>query len=181
MPNKLFKTILTKQMLYRKYLSFYRCTFPCIWVVVSAWFIDRLLMELGHRSSTADVCTHSNLQYVIVHKWLTSIACAIQSYYSIRERTTQFERERALMGIEVRICHYHIQLLQAMLCVSWLVLVAALVDVSPWLCIEHVAQYRASYAFIAFISMFIIIPLESYLWDKSLNLALVRTSAPIHI
>ena len=168
-------------MLYRKYLAFYRCTFPCIWVVVSAWFVDRFLMELGHRSNTGAVCAHNDLQYVIVHKWLTSFACILQSYYSIKERVIQFERERSLMGIDVRVCHLHIQILQAMLCVSWLVFISALVDVSPWLCIEQVAQYRASYAFVGFMAMIIIVPLESYLWDNTLKGALVRKSAPVHI
>jgi hypothetical protein len=168
-------------MLYRKYLAFYRCTFPCIWIVVSAWFIDRLLMELGHRSHITEICTHSDLQYVYVHKWLTITAGTIQSYYSVKERTTQFERERNLMGIEDRICNIHIQLLQILLCVCWLTVISTIIDVSPWLCIENASRYRACYCVLGFLGMVVIIPLESYLWDKTLRKAILETTSPFHI
>jgi len=168
-------------MLVRKYLAFIPSTWPCICICLATWFLDRLFVEFGHRSEYQTLCTHSDLQYVQMHQLLTAIATILQIIWSVRERRMQFKREAALMGLEDPICAFHIYILQTFICISWTTVVVTLFDVSPWLCIDSVAQNRAS---LALLSLSIIggsLPVEAYFWDRHLQIALRDQSGPIDI
>jgi hypothetical protein len=156
-------------MLLRKYLALYSSTYPWIWCCLATWLLDRFFVEFGHRTSDAPMCTHSDLQYVQIHQYITMVAVASQIIYSVKERITQFKRECALMDIRQTTCKWHIHITQTIICLSWSTIIVCIVDVSPWLCIPIVVQYRASIAILAIIILCISLPLEAWLWDKTIN------------
>lgn len=168
-------------MLFRKYLAFVPSTSPWIWCCVLTWWIDRFLMELGHRSSSEVLCTHSDIQYVQLHQYITCIACLVQIIYSVRERVTQFKREAQLMGIDDIPCQLHIYIIQSLICTSWTTVIVCLIDVSPWLCLESVVQNRASIAALAICCIMCSLPAEAWLWDRLLQRALFDQSGPMDI
>jgi len=168
-------------MLFRKYLAFVPSTFPCIWICLISWFLDRLLVEFGHRTSPSKLCTHNDLQYVNIHQWLTGIATFFQIIWSIQARTHQFKREASLMGIQSYICHFHIYILQTIICVCWSLVVVCQSDVSPWLCIDWILDNRASLTLMAISIIIGCVPVEAYLWDRKLQNALREESEPFEI
>ena len=168
-------------MLFRKYLAFVESTFPWIWVCILTWWTDRLFVELGHRSSDTMICTHSDIQYVNMHQYLTIIACTAQIIYSIRERTKQFKREAQIMGIEDIPCQWAIYICCTVICVAWTITVVCLIDVSPWLCIDTIVQYRASIALLSILCVMCAIPIEAKIWNTQLQNALADQSGPMDI
>lgn len=168
-------------MLFRKYLAFIPSTTPCIWICIITWFLDRLLVEFGHRSSHETFCTHSDLQYVTMHQWLTGLATSCQIIWSIQSRKLQFKREASLMGIQTHICAFHIYIIQPIICTCWSIVVVCIFDVSPWLCIDWILDNRASLTLLSISIILGCLPLEAYLWDKKLQIALRDESGPIEI
>ena len=168
-------------MLFRKYLAFIESTNPWIGACILTWWTDRLFVELGHRSSDTVLCTHSDIQYVHMHQYLTIFACTAQIIYSIRERTAQFQREAQIMGIVDIPCQWPIYICCTVICVAWTITIVCLIDVSPWLCIGTFVQYRASIALMATLITMCTIPIEAKIWDTQLQQALLHETGPIDI
>lgn len=169
-------------MLFRKYLAFVPSTSPWVWCCLLTWWADRLFVEFGHRATDASLCTHNALQYVTVHQYLTIAAVTAQIIYSVRERLIQFRREAAIMmGTGNVPCTLHIYIIQTIVCIAWTTIVVCLIDVSPWLCMETVVNNRASISFAAVILICIALPVEAWIWDKTLQDALKYYSGPIDI
>ena len=129
-------------MFFRKYLAFYNSTFPWVWCIIGAWWLDRLFVELGHRYKNSEVCTHNDLQYVHIHQYLTTAAIIAQSISQINSRKEQFNREVILTG-STKTCLIHIYLLQIVFIVGWTSILSVLLDVSPWLCKHPILENRA--------------------------------------
>ena len=86
-----------------------------------------------------------------------------------------------MMGTGNVPCTLHIYIIQTIVCIAWTTIVVCLVDVSPWLCIETVVNNRASISFVAIVAIFIALPVEAWIWDKTLQDALKCHSGPIDI
>jgi len=169
-------------MFLRKYLAFVETTFPWIFCCFLSWWVDRLFVEFGHRATDTPICTHSDLQYVFWHQIVTTVAVVAQVVYSVTTRRKQFKRELSIVGVfAYEPCLFHIYLVQTGLCVAWSVVIACLIDVSPWLCIEHVLKNRATIAAMALVSIFGGLVLERRLWTWTLNRALAMDPDTIDI
>ena len=159
-------------MFFRKYFAFVETTFPWIFCCFLTWWVDRLLVEFGHRATDSPTCTHNNLQYVRWHQFVTMCAVKAQTVHSVLIRKKQFLRELSLMGvIEYRPCLYHLYIVQGSLCVAWAAVIACMVDVSPWLCLPTVVHYRASIATAAVATIFLLLLAERKLWTWTLDRA----------
>lgn len=165
-------------MAVRKYCAFVSSTFPWVWGCCLTWWIDRLLVEMGHRSTSAPLCNHSNLQYVSLHCWTTVVAVAGQSVYSIVGRQQQFRRETILLGVR-QPCIVHLSLFQVGICALWFVVIACLVDVSPWLCYEFVLEHRGTIAVIALQLVLLLLILEQKLYEWTLKKAVMAETLQI--
>ena len=172
--NKLYtiSKIILKHMLFRKYLAFVESTFPWFWVCVLTWWADRLFVEIGHRNKNHTICTHSEIQYVQIHQYMTAMATILQIIYSIRKRITQFKREAQIMGIDNIPSIIPIILFSTIICIAWCIILTCLLDLSPWLCIDYILNHRATIAFSAMCILTCTIPLESKVWDRQLQRAL---------
>ena len=129
--------------MYRK--RFYVATFPWVWCCCFGWWVDRFLVEMGHRSTFSNICTHNDLQYVHQHQFIIGFAVLIQIIWICGERKNQFKRETTLLGIESpKTCIVHLYILLAGICVCATGLLTCIFDVSPWLCIPYILEWRAS-------------------------------------
>ena len=138
--------LLFYNMYRRRHLAFFSATAPWVWCCCAAWWVDRLLVELGHRTTDSPICIHSDLQYVRYHQAVTIIATKLQTVWFCRETRQQFRRERILLGQGHGSlpCMVHIYLCHAITCVCWTGVLACVFDVSPWLCMQAVLSRRAS-------------------------------------
>jgi len=168
-------------MLFRKYLAFIDSTFPWVWVCLITWWIDRLFVEMGHRTIDNLLCTHSDLQYVKIHLCLIIGACLVQTVHSSRKRKEQFTREARIMGINTVPCLWHIYISCFCACLSWTIIIVCIVDVSPLLCIDLILQYRASLTLIAISVLGCQLPCEAHIWDRALQKSLKEENCPIDI
>lgn len=159
-------------MLVRKYCAFVSSTFPWVWGCCLAWWVDRLLVEMGHRTTSAPLCNHSQLQYVSMHCYATVVAVVGQSVYSFVGRRKQFHRETILLGIR-QPCIVHLCLFQVGICTMWSIVVACLVDVSPWLCYDFVLEHRATIALLAIQMVFVMVVVEQKLYEWTLKRAVM--------
>lgn len=170
-------------MLIRSHLAFVSSTRPWLWGSFFSWWTDRLFVEFGHRTTSAPLCNHSNIQYVALHCYITIGAIICQSIYSIQTRATQFKREKILLGIDntspCRTLSLLIYILQSGICIAWASIIACLTDVSPWLCNDFILEHRASIAASAFIGIVVLIYLEQYLYSYNLKRALQATTFEI--
>ena len=173
MPSKLYNNDNKKGMFFRKYLAFVETTFPCVFCCFLTWWADRLFVEFGHRATDSPTCTQSDLQYVRWHQMVTGIAVAAQILYSVRMRRKQFNRELTLVGvIAYRPWLIHLYLIQTTLCIAWATVVACLVDVSPWLCLDIVLQNRAGIAAASLAIVFAGLVIERKVWGWTLDRAI---------
>ncbi len=156
-------------MIIRQYAAFFSSTTPWLFLCCICWWIDRLLMELGHRRQDSTFCYHSNLQYVNLHCLMTVIACTCQTIHSVLRRRRHFRREAVILGV-VPPCIIHLHLLQCLICLMWTVILACIIDVSPWLCFENIVQKRASIALISMLTICVCLYLEQFLYNKTLQL-----------
>lgn len=164
-------------MFFRKYLAFVETIFPWVFCCVISWWVDRLFVEFGHRTTDSPTCTHSDLQYVHWHQFVTATAVFAQTVYSVSNRRKQFKRELTLVGvISYKPCLIHLYALQSLLCVSWSIVIACLIDVSPWLCLESVLEYRASISASALLSVLFCLIMERKCWSWTLNKAVTMDS-----
>lgn len=157
-------------MFYRKYLVFVDSTQPWFACCILAWWLDRLFVELGHRSVDSLMCHHNNLQYVRIHQWITAIGILVQSFRSSKKREMQLRREAALMEITIRrleICP--VFFLQYLLCVGWAGVIVCLVDVSPWLCIPIVLEYRVVISLISFSCVMLVYLADAWWYNRVLQ------------
>ena len=169
-------------MFFRKYLAFVEAVFPWMFCCIFGWWIDRLFVEFGHRSTDSPICLHSDLQYVRWHQFVTTTACSIQIIYSVRIRKTQFKRELDILSVvNHHPCLVHLYMVQAILCVAWASVIGCLIDVSPWLCIPFVNEYRATISATAIIVVVGSLLLERKLWTLTLNRAIQYDSKSLVI
>lgn len=157
-------------MYFRKYLAFVETTCPWIFCCFLAWWSDRLFVEFGHRTTDSPTCTHSDLQYVHWHQAMTGCAVFAQIIHSARQRHAQFRRELSLVAsVTDEPCLLHLLVVQIVLCVSWAGIIACLVDVSPWLCVPSILQYRASISLGCLGLVFSSLVMERKLWGRTLD------------
>lgn len=169
-------------MFFRKYFAFVEATFPWFFCCVLTWWLDRLLVEFGHRNTDSPTCTHNNLQYVRWHQFVTLCAVKAQMAYVILIRKKQFMRELTLVGVVAyEPCLFHIYALQGVLCVSWATLIACLIDISPWLCITNIVEHRATIATIAIGTVIATLIVEHKLWAYTLQRAIDKDPNSIEI
>ena len=169
-------------MFFRKYLAFVEAVFPWMFCCIFGWFLDRLFVEFGHRATDSPICIHSDLQYVHWHQAVTAIACSIQIIYSIRIRSQQFKRELTLVGVvNYEPCLLRLYVIQTILCISWASIIGCLIDVSPWLCISFVNEYRAMISVSALIMIAAALVVERKIWSHTLNIAIQHDSKSIMI
>jgi len=166
-------------MIVRKYYAFVSSTVPCVGICLLSWWVDRLLVEMGHRASGVKLCTHNSLQYVQMHCCMTVVAVLCQSVWSVSVRHKQFVREAILLGIEETPCAVHLYLLQIGLCVAWTVVVACLIDVSPWLCYDWLLESRGAIAAVALASVVAMVHLEQWLYNWTLRRVVMATTFEI--
>jgi len=159
-------------MLVRKYCAFVSSTFPWVWGCCLTWWVDRLLVEMGHRSTSAPLCNHSQLQYVSMHCYATAMAVVGQSVYSFVGRRKQFHRESILLGIR-QPCIVHLGLCQIGICILWSIVVACLIDVSPWLCYGFILEHRATIALVAIKMVLVMVVVEQKLYEWTLKRAVM--------
>lgn len=153
-------------MYYKKNLSIYDSTFPFVWVCVVTWWVDRLLVELGHRSTDTLVCIHNNLQYIHYHQYTTSALVCMQIVKAIAKRRREFVRESKLSSSVTSHCAvFTVGILQTMLVLAWCSIVLSLLDVSPWLCVGYVLENRAFLSFGSLVCILCVLPVETILWD----------------
>lgn len=159
-------------MYFRKYLAFVETTCPWIFCCFLTWWLDRLFVEFGHRTTDTPTCTHSDLQYVYWHQAMTGCAVLAQIVHSAKQRHTQFRRELSIVAsVTDEPCLFHIGLVQVVLCVSWAAIIACLVDVSPWLCIPSILEYRASISLGCICLVLACLIIERKLWGCTLEKA----------
>jgi len=162
-------------MYYKKNLSIYDSTFPCVWVSVLTWWLDRLLVELGHRSSDSAVCAHNDLQYVRLHQSVGATLAAFQMIKAVARRRREYVREAQLVQSTVHRCtSAWIVVTQSLLVTAWAVIFSVLLDVSPWLCLPWVLQNRAVVAAVSFVCILLTLPLEAMVWDCCLQRGLLN-------
>ena len=170
-------------MYIRKNLAFVSSTYPWVWGSFVTWWMDRLFVEFGHRVTSAPLCNHSNIQYVTLHCYITILAIACQTIYSIQTRSKQFKREEILLGLDetptCRISTISIYLLQLLICFHWAIVVACLADVSPWLCNNYILTNRASIAVSAVGIIAVLVHAEQKLYTYALKVSLQNTTIEI--
>jgi len=166
-------------MIVRKYYAFVSSTVPCVGICILSWWIDRLLAEMGHRVSGVLLCTHNSLQYVQMHCYMTIVAVVCQSIWSVAVRKKQFVRESIILGIEQTPCAIHLYLLEIGICTAWTVVVACLIDISPWLCYDWFLENRAVIAAGAMASAIAMVHLEQYLYTWTLRRVVMATTFEI--
>lgn len=160
-------------MFFRKYLAFVETTFPWVFCCCLTWWLDRLFVEFGHRLSDSPTCHHSDIQYMRLHQYVTIAAVLAQIIHTVLKRKVQFHRELTLIGVHsYKPCIYHLYIVQSILCIAWASVLVCLVDVSPWLCMTLVLNYRASIAVAAFCVVLMALLVERILWQKALDRAL---------
>ncbi len=153
-------------MYYKKNLSIYDSTFPLVWICVITWWVDRLLVELGHRSTDTLVCIHNNLQYIHYHQYTTSALVCMQIGKTIAKRRQEFVRESKLAhSVTSRCALFCISILQTVLVLAWSSIFMSLLDVSPWLCVDNVLENRALLSFGSLLCILCVLPVEAILWD----------------
>ncbi len=152
----------------RKYCAFVSSTFPWVWGCCLTWWVDRLLVEMGHRTTSAPLCNHSQLQYVSMHCYATAIAVVGQSVYSFVGRQQQFHRETILLGGR-QPCIIHLCLFQVGICAMWSIVIACLIDVSPWMCYDFVLGHRATIALVAMKLILVLVVAEQKLYEWTLE------------
>ena len=155
-------------MYYKKNLSIYDSTFPFVWVCIITWWVDRLFVELGHRSTDSLVCIHSNLQYIHYHQYTTTMLLVLQVVKAVIKRRREFVRESALVNSKAS-ASCVLAILQMILVVAWTAIVSVLLDVSPWLCVDYFLEHRAVSSLVAFGAILIVLPVESIFWDWSIQ------------
>lgn len=157
-------------MYYKKNLSIYDSTFPFVWVCVITWWLDRLFVELGHRSTDSSVCIHNNLQYIHYHQYTTFLLLGMQVTKAITKRRREFLRESKLTN-SVATCHatFIIGIIQTILVLSWASIIFMLIDVSPWLCMGYILENRAVFSLSALACILLLLPLETFFWDWSIQ------------
>jgi len=169
-------------MFLRKYLAGVETTFPWMFCCCVTWWLDRLFVEFGHRASDSPTCHHSDIQYMRLHQCVTVVAVCAQIGHSIHHRKRQFKRELALVGVTAyEPCLWHLYMVQSILCVAWATILACLVDVSPWLCVVAILQYRASISVAAFIAVLLGLVLERTMWQNTLDKAVALDPGTIDI
>lgn len=162
-------------MYYKKNLSLYDSTFPFVWVCLFTWWVDRLLVELGHRSSLTDICLHNDLQYVNLHQYIFASLVLIQIVVSTAKRYREYDRESQLVQSTPYNCNIvWIFCVQCVLVSAWSVIFSVLLDVSPWLCVKPVVEYRALIACFSLACIVVTLPIETLAWDKSLQYGLIN-------
>lgn len=165
--------LLFSQM-YRK--RFYAATYPWVWCCCLTWLIDRLLVEFGHRSTFSNICTHNDLQYVHQHQFITAMAVLVQIIWICGKRKKIFKRENILLGNDSHTgCILHLYILLACICISVTGILACIFDVSPWLCIPYVLNYRASLIALFGGSAIILIHVEQVLYTRALKKGVLVT------
>ena len=154
-------------MFYKKKLSFYDSTFPYVWVCFFTWWVDRLLVELGHRRTDSEFCVHNNLQYIHWHQYVTTLLIVFQIIKTLLKRRNEYRREAALSNSKFG-CIIPVYMVQIILVLSWSSILLVLVDVSPWLCLGFFRRNRAIIAATALLCILCVLPAESLFWDWSL-------------
>jgi hypothetical protein len=141
-------------MFYRKYLAFFDAIHPWVTICCTTWWVDRLLVEFGHRVPDSEICDHSDLQYVKWHLAFTVVAVIAQTISATRRRSIQFKRECLLLGTthspRFSDCMFITQL---PLCVFWCAAVVTTIDFSPWLCIPYVLHRRATFSLLSLLGV----------------------------
>jgi len=160
--------------MYRK--RFYAATYPWIWCCCLTWWVDRFLVEFGHRSTFSNICIHNDLQYVHQHQFITGLAVLVQIIWVCGERKKQFVRENVLLGNETtQGCIIHLYLFLASICICVTGVFACIFDVSPWLCIPYVLNFRASFIALFGGAAIILIYLEQVLYTRALKKGIIVT------
>ena len=127
--------------MFYKYL--YLSTTPFLWVLIMSWWLDRFFVELGHRSSATEFCSHNKLQYVQIHQWMSMLLCIAQTVYFCHARMRSIRRELRILKAEIRLCTlipFYI-----ICCCMTTVILGCILDVSPWLCVSTIVEMRAIY------------------------------------
>lgn len=162
-------------MYFKKNLSVYDSTFPFVWVSVLTWWLDRLLMELGHRSADSPVCAHNDLQYARMHQSIGITLVVFQIVKASMRRRREYTREAQLVQSVVHGCTtVWISVIQSILVVAWAIIFAVLLDVSPWLCMPSVLQNRAIIAAVSLLGILLTLPVETLVWDYCLQKGLLN-------
>lgn len=163
-------------MYYRKNLSIYDSTFPFVWVSILTWWLDRLFVELGHRSSDMSVCLHNDLQYVRFHQYTCVTLVILQVFKSVLVRRREHVREAQLVNSTTHpgavVCIF---VCQCILVFAWCTIFSVLLDVSPWLCVHALLQNRAVIVLLSLVAILMTLPVEAILWDCFLQRGLVNT------
>jgi hypothetical protein len=159
-------------MLFRKYFAFFESIHPWTSCCLITWWVDRLLVEFGHRTTSSPICIDTELQYVRLHQYITVIACLLQIFSTVYKRRRQFKRELALVDIVHMPCICHVYALNTVICIAWTVILACIIDVSPWLCVAVITNYRASISLFSIFLICLSIVLERIIWDKTLSQSL---------
>ena len=161
-------------MYYKKNLSIYDSTFPFVWVCLLTWWLDRLFVELGHRSSDSAVCIHNDLQYVHVHQYLCATLVGLQIVRAVLRRRHEYHRESRLVDSVAHRCNsVCIGVFQSILVVSWCAIFSVLLDVSPWLCVPWLLECRAVIALTSLVDILATLPAEAFVWDYFLQQGLL--------
>jgi len=159
-------------MFLRKYFAFFESIQPWTICCLFTWWIDRLFVEFGHRTTSSPICIDTELQYVRLHQYITVIACLLQICSTVFKRRRQFKRELVLVDSVNMPCILHIYILNAIICIAWTTILACIIDVSPWLCIAAITNYRASITLVSVTIVGLSIVLERVIWDKTLSQSL---------
>lgn len=163
-------------MYYKKNLSIYDSTFPFVWVCILTWWLDRLFVELGHRSSDSAVCLHNDLQYVRFHQYTCATLVLLQVLKAVIVRRREHVREAQLVNSTTHAgAVVFITVCQSVLVLAWCTIFSVLLDVSPWLCVPTLLEYRAMIVLLSFVAILMALPIEAILWDCFLQRGLVNT------
>jgi hypothetical protein len=110
---------------------------------------------------------------------MTIVAVLCQSVWSVVVRKKQFVRESTILGIEQTPCAIHLYLLEIIICTAWTVVVACLIDVSPWLCYDCFLENRAVIAAGAMATAIAMVHLEQWLYTWTLQKAVMANTFEI--
>lgn len=153
-------------MFYRKYVAFFDAVYPWVSICCTTWWVDRLLVEFGHRVPDSEICTHSDLQYVKWHQVFTVVAVVSQTIHATKKRSKQLERECLLMlGKIDRRCFIYVFISQLLLCIFWCAVIVTIVDFSPWLCMTSILHRRATIAFFSLMGAFVSFHLDARIYS----------------
>ena len=156
-------------MTFQRYFALHSSTFPFVFCCIATWFLDRLFVEFGHRTTYTEVCIHNDLQYVTYHQWVTVAATVGQTVIASRRRRVLFERERVLLGgTAPASCLCHLYLCQCIMSVLWTTILACALDFSPWLCIPFVLENRATVIASAICTLFLVRLFDRFLYERTL-------------